>query len=109
MADAEARGARDVGTFGGAQSNHARLTAGVARMRGLTPHLFYFARRPPSMEGNLLLTELVGAHMHFLGRGLRRPLPVERAGRLARTIVRRHLGPEGYLIPPGGHGWLGAL
>ena len=109
MAEARAQGARAVATFGGLQSNHARLTAAVARLLGMEAHLFYFARRPERLEGNLVLAELAGAQMHFLGRGLRRRASVEQGARLARLITHRHLGREGYFIPLGGHGWLGAL
>jgi 1-aminocyclopropane-1-carboxylate deaminase/D-cysteine desulfhydrase-like pyridoxal-dependent ACC family enzyme len=107
MAEARAKGARRVATFGGLQSNHARLTAAAASMLGLEAHLFYFARRPERLEGNVRLAELLGAHMHFLGRGMRRKLTVERAARLARTIAAR-LGDH-YFIPLGGHGVAGAV
>lgn len=109
MAEAQVRGARKVATFGGLQSNHARLTAAVARMLGMEPHLFYFARRPDRLEGNLVLAELLGARMHFLGRGVRGKVTVERAIRLARTVAWLRCGPGTYFIPVGGHTWRGAL
>jgi D-cysteine desulfhydrase len=109
MAEARAQGAARVATFGGLQSNHARLTAAVARMLGMEPHLFYFAPRPERLEGNLVLAELAGAQMHFLGRGIRRPVTVERAARMARTVARFRMGPDHYFIPVGGHSWRGAL
>lgn len=108
MADAQARGARRVSTFGGLQSNHARLTAAVARMLGMEAHLFYFARRPERLEGNLVLADLLGAHMHFLGRGAKGRRTVEQAARLARLVAWMRLGPH-YFIPVGGHTALGAL
>ena len=61
IADAQQRGARKVVTFGGLQSNHARLTAAVARQCNLEPHLFYFERRPAQLTGNLLINQLLGA------------------------------------------------
>jgi D-cysteine desulfhydrase family pyridoxal phosphate-dependent enzyme len=108
MADARAAGARGVATFGGLQSNHARLTAAVAGMLGMEAHLFYFAPRPQRLEGNVLLADLLGAQMHFLGRGIRRKVTLEQAARLARTIAWRG-ARAAYFIPLGGHGWLGAL
>ena len=42
LAEARARGARRVSTFGGLQSNHARMTAAAARSVGMEPHLFFF-------------------------------------------------------------------
>ena len=69
MADAQQRKARKVVTFGGVQSNHARLTAAVARQCNMEAHLFYFERRPPHLLGNLLLNQLLGAKMHFIPFG----------------------------------------
>src|SRR5512139_4087634 len=69
LAEAQQRGMRKVATFGGLQSNHARLMAAAARRLGMEPHLFYFERRPPRLEGNLLLNELFGAKMHFIPFG----------------------------------------
>jgi 1-aminocyclopropane-1-carboxylate deaminase/D-cysteine desulfhydrase-like pyridoxal-dependent ACC family enzyme len=109
LAEARAQGYQAVATFGGLQSNHARLTAAAARMLGLEAHLFYFASRPERPEGNVVLAQLVGARMYFLGRGVRRAMPVERAGRLARLITYRHLRHDAYFIPLGGHSALGAL
>ena len=109
LAEARGQGFKAVATFGGLQSNHARLTAAAARLLGMDAHLFYFAPQPERPEGNVVLAQLVGAHMHFLGRGVRRPMSVERAGRLARLITYRHLRNGAYFIPLGGHGWLGAL
>ena len=79
LADAQHRGARKVVTFGGLQSNHARLTAAAACQLGLEPHLFYFERRPPRLTGNLLLNQLLGAQhaLHPLRRRRRRGMTLE--------------------------------
>src|SRR5512132_3947587 len=69
LAEAQERGMRKVVTFGGLQSNHARITAAAARKLGLEPHLFYFERRPRQLTGNLLLNQLMDAHMHFISLG----------------------------------------
>ncbi len=110
MADAQARGARKVVTFGGLQSNHARMTAAVARKLGMEPHLFYFAKRPREMTGNLMLNALLDAKMHFtlraFGGGGRNDL--QRANRLVRILSRLLVG-ESYFIPVGGHNALGCL
>ena len=109
LAEAQARGARRVVTFGGLQSNHARLTAAAARQLGMEPYLFYFERRPTHLTGNLLLNELLGAKLHFVpfggGSG---SMTVETAIRLARLVARASVGPH-YFIPVGGHSWLGCL
>jgi D-cysteine desulfhydrase family pyridoxal phosphate-dependent enzyme len=110
LADARQRGARKVVTFGGLQSNHARITAAAARRCGLEPHLFYFTRRPAKLEGNLLVNRLVGAHMHFIpfGGGGDGSMTLEATIRLVRWIAWARIGPH-YFIPVGGHSWIGCL
>ncbi len=109
MADAQRRGARKVVTFGGLQSNHARLTAAVACQCGMEAHLFYFDRQPAEMRGNLLLNRLLGARMHFLplggGDG---SMTLETTIRLVHLVAWLRVGPH-YFIPVGGHNWLGCL
>ncbi|RME82658.1 MAG: D-cysteine desulfhydrase family protein [Caldilineae bacterium] len=110
MADAMARRAKRVVTFGGLQSNHARMTAAVARRCGIEPHLFFFEPRPDRRPGNLLLDELLGAHMHFVpfGGGGQASMTLETANRLVRWLARLRVGPH-YFIPVGGHAWRGCL
>jgi D-cysteine desulfhydrase family pyridoxal phosphate-dependent enzyme len=110
LADAQQRGVRKVVTFGGLQSNHARITAAAARKVGLEPHLFYFEKRPEHLVGNLLLNQLMGAHMHFLPLGTggdgRRTL--ESTNRLVHLLAWLRLGRH-YFIPVGGYSWRGCL
>ncbi len=110
MADARRQGAKKVATFGGLQSNHARLTAAAAALIGMEAHLLYLEPRPKSLTGNLLLNELLGARMHFFPLASKRPRPrsLETTIRLVRLLARLRVGPH-YFIPVGGHTWLGAL
>lgn len=110
MADAQRQGATKVVTFGGLQSNHARLTAAAARLCGIEAHLLYFEPRPEALRGNMLLNELLGARMHFVPFASRRPRPrsLHALVRLVRIVARLRVGPH-YYIPVGGHTWLGAL
>lgn len=108
MADAVQRGARKVVTFGGLQSNHARITAAAARMLGMDPHLFYFERRPDKLTGNLLVNDLLGARMHFIPLGSGGGMTLEAACLLVHLIAWARLGPH-YFIPVGGHSWRGCL
>ena len=110
MAEARRQGATRVATFGGLQSNHARLTAAAASVLGMEAHLLYFEPRPARLAGNLLLNELLGARMHFFPLSSKRPRPrsLETTIRLARLLARLRVGPH-YFIPVGGHTWLGAL
>jgi D-cysteine desulfhydrase len=110
LAEAGQRGARKVVTFGGSQSNHARITTAAARRLGLEAHLFYFEPRPKRLRGNLLLNQLLGAHMHFipLGAGGDGSMTLETTNRLVRLLARLRVGRH-YFIPVGGHSWRGCL
>jgi D-cysteine desulfhydrase family pyridoxal phosphate-dependent enzyme len=109
LAEAQQRGARKVATFGGLQSNHARITAAAARRLGFEPHLFYFARRPQRLEGNLFLNDLFGARMHFIPfGGGNASMTLETTIRLVRLVAWLRIGPH-YFIPVGGHSWRGCL
>jgi D-cysteine desulfhydrase family pyridoxal phosphate-dependent enzyme len=109
LAEAQQQKARKVVTFGGLQSNHARLTAAAATRLGMQTHLFYFERRPARLEGNLLLNQLLGAKMHFvpLGGG-GNGMSLETTIRLVRLVALAMVGQH-YFIPVGGHTWLGCL
>ena len=110
LAEAQQKRARKIVTFGGLQSNHARITAAAARQCGMEPHLFYFERRPPRMVGNLLLNELLGARMRFIpfGGGGDGGMTLETTIRLVRLVAWLTVGPH-YFIPVGGHSWRGCL
>ncbi len=108
MAEAQQVGARKVVTFGGAQSNHARLTAAVARKLGIEPHLFFFEKRPDKMNGNLLLDQLLDAHLHFIPLGGGGGMTLEATIRLVHVVAWALVGQH-YFIPVGGHNWLGCL
>lgn len=110
LADAQARGMRKVVTFGGLQSNHARITVAAARKLGMEPHVFYFEARPKELTGNLLINQLMDAHLYFIpqGAGSDGTLTLETTNRLVRFLawlrLRRH-----YFIPVGGYSWRGCL
>lgn len=108
LADARQRGMRKVVTFGGLQSNHARITAAAACKLGLEPHLFYFEPRPNEMVGNLLLNRIFGARMHFIPIGGGGGMTLEATNRLVRLVSLLWVG-RNYFIPVGGHTWLGCL
>ena len=110
LAEAQQPGMRKVVTFGGLQSNHARITAAAARKLGLEPHLFYFEPRPKQLAGNLLLNQLMDAHMHFieLGAGGDGSMTLETTNRLVHLLAWLRLGRH-YFIPVGGYSWRGCL
>ena len=108
LAEAQQRRARKIVTFGGLQSNHARITAAAARQVGMEPHLFYFERRPSRWAGNLLLNQLLGARMHFVPFGGGGGMTLEATIRLVHLVAWAMVGPH-YFIPVGGHTWRGCL
>lgn len=67
MADAVASGLGAVVTTGVAQSNHARLTAAAGARLGLRVELVLSGVRPDQVRGNLLLDDLFGAEVIFVG------------------------------------------
>jgi 1-aminocyclopropane-1-carboxylate deaminase/D-cysteine desulfhydrase-like pyridoxal-dependent ACC family enzyme len=91
------------------QSNHARLTAGVAAKLGLECHLVLIDEVPDRSEAyygsaNRLIDDLVGAHVEL----------VERNASLADKVARyaERLQAEGkspYVIPVGGSNAIGCL
>ena len=110
LVDAQRRGAKKIVTFGGLQSNHARLTAAACAALGFESHLFYFAKKPAKYEGNLLFNDLVGSRMHFIpfGGSNTQDLTLETTIRLVKVIAAFQVGAH-YFIPVGGHNWLGCL
>jgi D-cysteine desulfhydrase family pyridoxal phosphate-dependent enzyme len=65
--EAQARGCDVLVTGGGAQSNHARMTAAAANRLGLDCHLAVGGTQPSVYSGNLLLDRVLGATLHFTG------------------------------------------
>lgn len=109
LAEARRRGDRKIVTFGGLQSNHARITAAAANRLGLETHLFFFEPRPKQLTGNLEVDCLLGARLHFIplgGSSANRTL--EQTIRLVRIVARLLVGRH-FFIPVGGHDPLGCL
>jgi len=107
---AMAGGAQALVTVGAAQSNHCRMTAAAGALLGLEVHLVVSGDEPArgAATGNLLLSGLFGAQLHFTGA------PDHHWGELeiARESVTDGLAAEGlepYSIPIGGSTPTGAL
>ena len=111
MAEILQQGKRKVITFGGLQSNHARMTAAACAALGLEAHLFFLEKRPSILRGNLLLDKLLGAKMHFIpiGSGGDASMTLEMANRLVRLGSFFFVGPGAYFMPVGGHTVTGCL
>lgn len=102
---------RKVITYGGLQSNHARMTAAACARHDLEAHLFFFDRRPQTLRGNLLLDHLFGARLHFIpiGGGGDGTMTLEMTSRLVRLLSFIFVGPGAYFMPVGGHNVTGCL
>ncbi len=111
MAEVLRQGKQKVVTFGGLQSNHARMTAAACAGLGLAAHLFFFEKRPSTLQGNLFLDDLFNAHLHFIpfGSGGDASLTLAKTNRLVRLLAAALVGPRAYFMPVGGHTVTGSL
>lgn len=106
MADVRRSGADMVLTTGGAQSNHARMTAAAACRLGAGCHLMLCDEDPGTQQGNLLLDHLFGATVTFCESDSY----AETDRRLAELAdLYRSRGRHPYIIPVGGSTPLGCL
>ena len=106
LADALRKGAQLVMTTGGAQSNHAMLTAACCNKLGLKAQLLLKKRGVSDMLGNQILNNYLGAEVEFFDTDRYSDIYEEMARK------KRKLAEEGviaYEIPVGGSTALGAL
>ena len=103
LADAKEKGAEVVFTTGGAQSNHAMLTAAAAKKLGMTPILILKERGVTARQGNQLLEHLMGTDVRFMDTGDYADIYAE------MDRVGKELGRPYYKIPCGGSNALGTL
>ena len=103
LADAKAQGAQVVFTTGGAQSNHAMLTAAACRKLGLEPILILKKRGVMGKKGNLLLEDLMGVDVRFMDTNSYDDIYAE------MDRVGQEMGKPYYKIPCGGSNALGTL
>jgi len=103
LAQAKAEGAQVVFTTGGAQSNHAMLTAAAAKKLGMTPILILKKRGVTARQGNQLLEHLMGVDVRFMDTDDYADIYAE------MDRVGRKMGVPYYKIPCGGSNALGSL
>ena len=103
LADAKAQGAEIVFTTGGAQSNHAMLTAAAAGKLGMKAVLVLKKRGVTDCVGNQLLERLMGTDVRFVDTDDYTDIYKE-MDRLGKEMGRPY-----YKIPCGGSNALGAL
>ena len=103
LADALEKGARVVFTTGGAQSNHAMLTAAAANRLGLRPILILKKRGVTERVGNRLLEDIMGTEVILMDTDDYADIYAE------MDRIGRALGVPYYKIPCGGSNALGTL
>ncbi len=103
LAEAKRQGAQVVFTTGGAQSNHAMLTAAAAGKLGMRAILILKKRGVTACLGNQLLEKLMGTEVRFMD--------TDDYADIYREMDRigRGLGVPYYKIPCGGSNALGTL
>jgi D-cysteine desulfhydrase family pyridoxal phosphate-dependent enzyme len=106
LADARAQNCDVVFTTGGAQSNHAMLTAACASRLGMKPILILKKRGVTDHRGNLVLDEIYGADVRLMDTDSYDDIYAE-MHRVGAELERQ--GHRCYYIPCGGSNALGAL
>jgi D-cysteine desulfhydrase len=102
VAEALAQGCDYLITTGAPQSNHCRQTAAAAARFGLGCALILRGDAPSQISGNLLLDELLGAHIYWTGDRDSSELIQKVSSEL------RSAGHTPYIIPLGGSNVVGA-
>ena len=103
LAEAKAQGAELVFTTGGAQSNHAMLTAAAANRLGMKAILILKKRGVTACVGNQLLERLLGTEVRFFDTDDYAEIYDE------MDRVGQSLGLPYYKIPCGGSNALGSI
>ncbi len=101
--DAIEKGADTIITTGAQQSNHCRQTAAACASIGMECHLILRGNEPEKFQGNLLLSKLLGAKIHYTK---------DNKKEVDFKPVINNLKSEGkrpYVIPYGGSNIIGAL
>ncbi|NPV44263.1 MAG: D-cysteine desulfhydrase family protein [Firmicutes bacterium] len=123
MADAVAQGADVVITSGGVQTNHGRMTVAAATKLGLKPVLILTGEEPEVYQGNLALSYLMGAEIHFVAadpgldyeekmrqlraRGEEKALEVKKE--YEKQGLKCYIVPRGGRMPQGTAGYLNGV
>ena len=106
LAEARAQGCDTVLTTGGAQSNHAMLTAACAARLGMQCILLLKKRGVTEHKGNLVLNDIYGAQVRFVDTDSYEDIYAE-MDRLGEELEQE--GRKAFHIPVGGSTPLGAL
>lgn len=109
LRDAQRQGATMLLTYGGAQTNHGRLTAAVAAKYGMKCAILCLDEHPEEISANILLDRIMGAQVYI------RPSDgsdeAEQNRRFGQEIRAQYeaQGEKVYEIPVGGSNTVGML
>ncbi len=103
VADALKQGCDTIITLGAQQSNHCRQTAAACSIAGFESHLVVRGEEPAIKQGNLLLSYLLGAKIHYAGDEISQGFVSDVLSNL------RNQNKKPYLIPYGGSNAIGIL
>ena len=106
LAQAKAQGCDTVFTTGGAQSNHAMLTAACAARLGMKAILMLKQRGVTEHRGNLVLNEIYGAEVRLIDTDSYDDIYAEMERESVRLAAEGH---RAYAIPCGGSNAMGTL
>ena len=106
LADAKEQGCDYVITTGGAQSNHAMLTAACANKIGMKAILVLKKRGVTSKAGNLILDDILGADVRFVDSDSYDDVYAQMHQIEANLSASGH---KSYFVPVGGSVPLGSL
>ena len=107
LAEAEKQGATMLLTYGGAQTNHGRLTAAAAAKRGMKCAIVAVDEHPENMNANLLLDRLMGCEVYIA-----KPDGSENQAKNLGAKIKAEWEAKGekvYEIPVGGSNTVGIL
>ena len=105
--DAKNKGATMLFTYGGAQTNHGRLTAAAAAKCGLKCVIVAIDEHPENMNANLLLDRLMGCEVYVIKPDGSENQQAREGAKIREKYERQ--GETIYEIPVGGSNVLGAL
>jgi len=99
VGEARETGCDTLVTCGGIQSNFCRLTATAGAVAGMSVHLILGGRIPSEATGNVLLDEMLGAHIHYVSSARWGDWEAE-SERVMETLESR--GRKVFKMPVGG-------
>jgi D-cysteine desulfhydrase family pyridoxal phosphate-dependent enzyme len=111
VAEALAQNADTLMTTGGPQSNHCRQTAAAAARVGLRCVLLLSGQPLPRLQwnGNLLLDDLLGAEVQWVGDRTPDAALAETSDALRAAGARPYVVPLGGSVPTGAAGYVAAV